>query len=698
MKLPLVSAKGAPAKGAAKGKGAAPSGEGSRWLGVVIFLLLSAMVMTFIIYAMVAIQAGYDKEYLGLVGEQRVLSQRISKFAGQANRGQPATFDQLKKYRDEFDHNLRLLRAGNPDTGMPPSANNEVLEQLSIVVRHWKHYNDNVTIIVNARDVVITLREIVRLINENSPQLLALTDEVATLMAQKGSKADQVYIASRQLMLSQRIINNVNRVLEGGEGAVTAADRFGRDAALYGRVLRGFLNGDKTLKIDRVYDKQVLGRIAEASDLFDMIGKQVSGILERSPEMFQVSEAVQRVLDDSDGLLNALTEYEVSYQREIEGRWFTSVLGNLFALASVGLLLGLGFTLRGEGERRLASIEAQRLATEEQNRRSQQAIMRLLDEMGDLADGDLTVNATVTEDITGAIADSMNFTIDALRSLVAAINDTASQVTSAAEKTQATANHLAEASNHQAEQISSASTAVNEMANSIEGVSRNADQLAEESERSVGIAKKGAEAVQKTINGMDVIRQQIQQTSKRIKRLGESSQEIGDIVELINDIAEQTNVLALNASIQAAMAGEAGRGFAVVADEVTRLAERSSDATKQIEALVKTIQTDTNEAVISMEQSTSGVVAGARLAEDAGSALGEIEHVAANLAELVQSITNATRQQATAAASISDTMNVIQEITTQTSEGTKQTASSIGNLAELANELKLSVSGFKLPG
>lgn len=374
MKLPLVSAKKAAAKGAAKGKGTEPKSEGSKWLGIVIFLLLGAVVMMAIVYSMVAIQAGYDKEYLGLIGEQRVLSQRISKFAGQANRGQPVTFDQLKKYRDEFDNNLRLLRAGDPN-GMPPSSDNVVLDKLSTVVRHWKHYNDSVTIIVKARDVVVTLREIVKLINENSPQLLALTDEVATLMAQKGSKADQVYIASRQLMLSQRIINNVNRVLEGGEGAVTAADRFGRDAALYGRVLRGFLNGDKTLKIDRVYDKQVLERIAEASDLFDMIGRQVSGILERSPEMFQVSEAVQNVLNDSDTLLDALSDYEVAYQQEIDNRWFTSMVGNLFAFASVLLLFALGMSLKGEGERRLSQAESQRVTTEEQNRRSQQVIM-----------------------------------------------------------------------------------------------------------------------------------------------------------------------------------------------------------------------------------------------------------------------------------------------------------------------------------
>lgn len=696
MKLPLISKMRAKSKGSARGGSAASAG--GKGLGLLIALLLAAMVAMAIVYSIVAIQSGYDKEYLGLVGEQRVLSQRISKFAGQANRGLPVTFDQLKKYRDEFAHNLQLLRAGNPDSGMPPSSDEQVMAKLNEVVRYWKRYDENASVIIEARSVVIALREIVRLINENAAQLLALTDEVATLMAQKGSRADQVYIASRQLMLSQRIINNVNRVLEGGEGAVTAADRFGRDAALYGRVIRGLLEGDSALNIRQVNDDDVLDRLEDVSDLFDMIGMQVSGILERSPEMFQVSEAIQRVLDDSDALLDALSGLEGAYQAEIDSRAITSTVGNLFAIAAVVLLILLGWRLKKEGDVRLAQTEAERQATEEQNRRSQQAIMRLLDEMGDLADGDLTVNATVTEDITGAIADSMNFTIDALRSLVTAINDTATQVTSAAEKSQATATHLAEASSHQAQQIASASSAVNEMALSIEGVSKNADQLAEESQRSVSIAKKGSEAVQKTIHGMDVIREQIQETSKRIKRLGESSQEIGDIVELINDIAEQTNILALNAAIQAAMAGEAGRGFAVVADEVTRLAERSSDATKQIEALVKTIQTDTNEAVISMEQSTSGVVAGARLAEDAGSALGEIESVATNLADLVQNITNATRQQASAAGNISDTMNVIQEITTQTSEGTKQTASSIGNLAELANELKHSVSGFKLPG
>ena len=335
--------------------------------------------------------------------------------------------------------------------------------------------------------------------------------------------------------------------------------------------------------------------------------------------------------------------------------------------------------------------------TEEQNEQNQNAILRLLDELADLADGDLTTEATVTEDFTGAIADSINFAIDQMRGLVKAIRDTALQVSASAQETQTTAMHLADSSEHQAQEIAGASAAVNEMAVSIDQVSSNASESTAVAERSVTIAKKGAEVVQNTIHGMDTIREQIQETSKRIKRLGESSQEIGDIVSLINDIADQTNILSLNAAIQASMAGDAGRGFAVVADEVQRLAERSSAATKQIEALVKTTQTDTNEAVISMEHTTAEVVRGARLAQDAGVALEEIETVSMSLADLIQNISNASRQQSLSAGHISNTMNVIQEITSQTSSGTTATAKSIGNLAEMSSQLRDSVSGFKLP-
>ena len=342
-------------------------------------------------------------------------------------------------------------------------------------------------------------------------------------------------------------------------------------------------------------------------------------------------------------------------------------------------------------------VRHQLAAVDEQNRRNQQAILLLLDEMTNLAEGDLTVHTTVTEDITGAIADSVNYSIDALRNLVNTINNTSKQVASAAEVTQESTESLTNSSQKQSREIANVTSAVSEMAKSIEQVSEHAKSSANVAQQSVNIAHKGAQAVSRTIDGMDTIREQIQETSKRIKRLGESSQEIGDIVGLIDEIADQTNILALNAAIQASTAGEAGRGFAVVADEVQRLAERAGTATKQIEALVKTIQSDTNEAVISMEQSTTNVVSGAKLAVNAGEALTEIESVSDNLAALIQNITDATDKQTTAASNVTQTMDVIQEITMHTSESASNTASWVGKLTTLAQELKRSVAGFKLP-
>lgn len=332
-----------------------------------------------------------------------------------------------------------------------------------------------------------------------------------------------------------------------------------------------------------------------------------------------------------------------------------------------------------------------------QNERNQEAILRLLDELSSLADGDLTVQATVTEDITGAIADSINYAVEALRDLVQTINDTAVTLDGAARSTQAAGHHLAKASVAQNKQVSTATESVAEMASSVEEVSGNAERCADVARHAVGVAHKGGDAVRRTIDGMNTIRDTIQETSKRIKRLGESSQEIGNIVELINDIAEQTNILALNASIQAMSAGEAGRGFAVVADEVQRLAERATTATKQIEVLVRAIQADTNEAVVSMERSTTDVVGGALLAENAGAALEEIEQVSNQIASLVQNISASARQQAAAAGAISRTMQVLREISTQTADGTTATSQSIGKLAELSAELRRSVSGFRLP-
>jgi twitching motility protein PilJ len=429
----------------------------------------------------------------------------------------------------------------------------------------------------------------------------------------------------------------------------------------------------------------------------------VAPLLANVASLEQQSEALGANIEQIDGLAAAQSQLQASADK-LRASAFGSSGGSLpgplssgwLPLALIALALVLVIVLQVLHSR-VSIFERRAREQAEQNERNQQAILRLLDEMGSLADGDLTVEATVTEDITGTIADSFNFAIEELRKLVATVNETALMVDTATKQTENTAAHLAKAADHQAKEINAATESIVSMAGSIEEVSGNAERSSDVARHSVEVAHKGGEAVRRTIDGMNAIRETIQETSKRIKRLGESSQEIGNIVELINDIAEQTNILALNASIQASMAGEAGRGFAVVADEVQRLAERSTNATKQIEVLVRTIQSDTNEAVISMERSTTDVVGGALLAENAGAALDEIEQVSNQIASLVQNISGSARQQAGAAADVTRRTTRLKEIGDQTGKATAVTAASIAKLSQLATELRKTVEGFTLP-
>jgi len=655
-------------------------------LGAALLVLLASSVAAFFY---VGTNSAFDKEYISLAGEQRVLSQSIVKNATESASANVTAFKLLRQSRDQFENNLNLLRDGNKETGTPASPS-EVQSQLQSVTTLWDDFGKNADSVLRAEGTIRMLSEFVGAINETMPNLLALSDEVVSLMIESGANASQIYIASRQLMLVPRISVNANKVLQGGVGSSAAAERFGRDAALFGRVLTGMIKGDRKMNVRRVRDPDARDKLAEVSEQFETVHELVGRILEQTPSLFGAQKASTSMAKQSEALLTITTDLRNAYTQLSSTRIITTTTGNLLGGSALLILILLGYKIQTDTRKRLAE-------TAEQNKQNQDAIMRLLDEIGDLAIGDLTTTATVTENITGAIADAINYTIDQLRRLVSTINETTVQVSSAAQETQATAMHLAEASDHQAEQITAASAAVNEMAISIDTVSSNATESSAVATRSMEIAKKGTGAVQNTIRGMDTIREQIQETSKRIKRLGESSQEIGDMVELINDIADQTNILALNAAIQAAMAGESGRGFAVVADEVQRLAEKSTDATRQIEALVKTIQSDTNEAVASMEISTTQVVEGAKLAQNAGEALEEIETVSIHLADLTTSISDSAQQQAAAASSISESMNVIQEVTTQTSAGTNETSASIGNLADLSNELRKSVAGFKLP-
>jgi len=487
---------------------------------------------------------------------------------------------------------------------------------------------------------------------------------------------------------AQRLQLDVTALTQGSADPGQVAQRIAESSDYLGQVIAGFAGAGPGLALPRVTQPEAAKRLKALDATYTDLSASVRRAVAAAPALPAAQSAARAIAMDARDMGAAAPSTPTAAVLV----WTPLVL----LVAGLALLIAaLVATLRMR-----RAVERQRVSADAQRResdRNQQAILRLLDELSSLADGDLTVQATVTEDITGAIADSINYAVDALRGLVTTINGSAIQLESATRQTQALSQHLARASGAQSRQIASATEFAASMAGSVEEVSGNAERAADVARHSVEVAHKGGDAVRRTIDGMNTIRETIQETSKRIKRLGESSQEIGNIVELINDIAEQTNILALNASIQSSMAGEAGRGFAVVADEVQRLAERAANSTKQIEVLVRTIQTDTNEAVVSMERSTTDVVGGALLAENAGAALEEIEQVSNQIASLVQNISGSARQQTHAAQNIARNMQALKEISAQTAESTNATSTAIAKLAELSAGLRKSAAGFRLP-
>jgi twitching motility protein PilJ len=657
-------------------------------------LLIVALVLLLALDAVIvwydARQATVGTIYIEVAGKIRMLSQRLAKAAQQASEGNVEAFKQLRESRDEFAARMKLLLVGGESAGVSvPPTSAEVRPVLDALDVEWKKNERNAQLVIVEEKNLINLGRSVRAINERNPALQELADEIAALSVQTGGSARQNAYAAQLMMLTQRMAKNANAMLAEAQIDPEVSFLLGKDTNNFRDILQGFLNSSEALRIQRVSDTELRGKLAELETAFKDYQVAVSSILGNQQQLVSAKRASSDLFKDSESLLAAAENLNAAYTDELGGRRL-----NFLALGVVTLLAFVVLFLVGK-----AYIDDTRRRAEEserENRMNQEAIQRLLDEIGTLASGDLTVHAKVTEHMTGAIADSINYTIDELRRLVAGINSASVQVTSATKEAENVSGKLLQAASKQAVEIQGAGQAVSQMAQSMIDVSKKAGDSSKVAESSLHAAQKGAEAVQNAIRGMNDIRVQIQETSKRIKRLGESSQEIGEIVQLISDITEQTNVLALNAAIQAASAGEAGRGFTVVAEEVQRLAERSAEATKHIGAIVKSIQRDTQEAVEAMERSTQGVVQGTRTADEADQALREIGAVSRQLAELIESISQATQQQSASAAKVAANMKVILGITQLTTDGTKQTATSAQKLTALADGLKSSVSGFKL--
>ena len=599
---------------------------------------------------------------LGAAAELRTLSLQLARAAQSAQNGSAPAFADLRHSHDQFAALLANLTGGSERKG-------EVVQSLSAAHRveldavstSWKISSKGAQILLGQESHVIDLAKLIADVNDKTPRAAALANQAGGPLP----------------LLVERISRSATQLLTVASVDDASARQMGQDI------------GAAALASSLARNDELTAIVKNWQQRFEALSADLNSVL-------QAKQAANGVVRNSLALTQAAETLAHRVELELGSR--PSVKGIVAVLGSLALIaLVLGIKVYGD-EAMARSEEAERMQrqAEAANSATQAAIQQLMNEMTALADGDLTVRASVGEDITGAIADSVNYAIEELTILVQRLNDAAGRVTSATDAATHTSDDLLIASEVQSHEIKDAGARVLSMAQLMQDVSASAQQSAQVARQSLEAAQKGAAAVENSTKGMNEIREQIQETSKRIKRLGESSQEIGEIVELISNITEQTTVLALNAAIQAASAGEAGRGFTVVAEEVQRLAERSSEATKQIAAIVKIIQTDTHDAVLAMENATQDVVNGARLSDATGQALGEISSVSQNLAQLITAISGDTQRQAEIARQVAEAMQHILQITEQTTAGTQKTAVSINQLAELAVELKASVSGFKL--
>ena len=643
--------------------------------------------------------ANQSAAQVGAVGQAMMQSQRLAKSVSQALVGGASAFPEVRESAEVLARNVRGLKDGSLEIPAAPLSAQDAIEPMMVMVDRAEK---NAAVVVGQQKTLTQVGQALRSINRQSSELLETAETVSSLKLQQDATPAEISAVGQLVMLTQRIGKSANEFLTTEGVSPEAVFLLGKDLNSFREIGNGLLSGSSELRLPATKDAQTKERLTQLMAQYEKTRAEAGAILGNLQGLVAAREAQAAVVADSEPLRNGL---EVVQQRVAAGgvgagRWALIALGALALLAGSYGFLRLFVTDQAQ---RARQAEGQRLQAQRQeqeakrvNDANQAAILRLMNELQTVAEGDLTQQATVTEDITGAIADSVNYTVEELRTLVSQVQGTVGRVTDTTQQVENTSTELLAASTEQLREIRETGEAVLQMAGRINQVSAQAQQTAEVARRSLAAAETGRAAVQNTIGGMNTMRDQIQETSKRIKRLGESSQEIGEITELISDITEQTNVLALNAAIQAASAGEAGRGFSVVAEEVQRLAERSGDATRQIAALVKAIQTDTQDAVGAMERSTQGVVENTKLSDAAGSALGDIDRVTRQLAELIEQISGKALEEAKSANVVAANIQHIFAVTEQTGEGTRSTAQMVRELSRTAEELKQSVARFKI--